>query len=266
MSKHSDFVDSLKDPDAFISSTHSVLVWVERHARTVAAVIGLGSFIGLAYVGYTYWNGQTESKAAERLYKGESELHKAESKIREERAKKMQDLAGLSSKSKGEKKPEQIRPVDYAKDYAPIVNQIKVDLKATADTRAAMVSALNLSYFLVQQKQFQEALEVLNIPSLKPGSGDLLGGFWRMHKGVVLIENQKADEALALFNQVLADPNLKPFHPEAMLKSGIALEIKGDGTKAKEIYEKLGREHPNSEASSSAAQFLRLLELKSKQG
>ncbi len=266
MSKNNNLAENIKNPDAFISTTHTILHWVERNARAVIAVVGIGSFLGLTYVGYTLWTGRVEDTAAEKLYKSEAELKKAESKIRDERAKKMQELAGLSGKNKAETKPELVRPVDYVKDYAGLVEQVKKDVKAHSGTRAALVSALNLSYFLVQQKQFGEALEVMKLPSLKPSSGDLLGGFWRMHYGLVLLENSKAEEALSLYNEVLASEKLKPFHSEAMLKLGIAYELKGDATKAKETYEKLGREYPNTEASNSATQFLRLLELKSKQG
>lgn len=266
MSKHNSVADDIKNPDAFISTSQAALHWLEKNAKAVFLIVGLGSLGGLGYVGYTLWTNQVETKAAEQLYKGESELKKVESQIREERAKKMQELAGLSGKKAPVTTPEQVRPVDYAKDYAGIVNRIKTDLKAHSGSKAAVVSALNLSYFLVQQKQFAEALEVMKIPTHKPSSSDLLGGFWRMHYGLVLLENSKSEDALNLYNEVLASQALKPFHSEAMLKLGIAYELKGDSAKAKETYEKLGREFPNTEASNSATQFLRLLELKSKQG
>lgn len=266
MSKNNNVAADLKNPDAFISTSQAALHWLEKNAKAVFLIVGTGSLIGLGYVGYNLWNNHVEAAAAEQLYKGEAELKKVESQIREERAKKMQELAGLSGKKAPTTTPEQVRPVDFAKDYGAIVDRVQADLKAHAGTKAAVVTALNLSYFLVQQKQFEKALEVMKIPTLKPSSGDLLGGFWRMHFGLVLLENAKAEEALSLYNEVLASKTLKPFHSEAMLKLGIAYELKGDAGKAKETYEKLGREYPNTEASNSATQFLRLLELKSKQG
>ncbi len=267
MSKQENLAATIKGPDAFQSTSARVLQWIEENARVVGAVIGLIALVAIGYAGYAFLNSQAETKAAEQIYKNEAELKKTESKIREERAKKMQEMAGLTGKNKAPSvpNPDLIRPVDFAKDYAAIVTQLKADLKANAGTRAAAVSALNLSYFLVQQKQFQEALDVLKIPKAPPG-GDLLGGFWRMHYGLVLLENSKPEDALSFYNEVIASDKLKPFHPEAMLKLGIAYEMKGDPTKARETYEKLGRDYPNTEASNSATQFLRLLELKSKQG
>lgn len=262
MSKKSDFTDSIKQPDSFVSTSHVVLHWIERHSVVMGSIVALGAALGLSYTGYNFYVNKTESSAAESIYKVESQLKKAESSIRDERAKKMQELA--SGKTKTAKAAEDARPVDYAKDYAPIVNSMKAALKDQSGTRAAMVSALNLSYFLVQQKQFQEALEVMKTPTKKPSAGDLLSGFWHMHYALVLLENNQADEALKLYSEVLATPDLKPFHAEAMLKSGVASELKGDAPKAKDIYEKIGREFPNTEAASSASQYLRLMELKAK--
>jgi TolA-binding protein len=51
-----------------------------------------------------------------------------------------------------------------------------------------------------------------------------------------------------------------------MLKLGMSYEMKGEAEKARQTYEKLGREFPDSEASSSALQYLRLLDLKTQKG
>lgn len=264
MSKKSDFRDSIKQPDTFISASDRALKFIEQNSKlfiTLFVVVATG---GVGYTAYNHYSSSKEMKAAEHLYKVEAQLKKAETQVRDERAKKMQELTGLLVKSKDSKRPEELRPVDFAKDFAPIVTSLKAALKDQAGTRAAMVSALNLSYFLVQQKQFQEALEVMKTPGATLAAGDLLGGFWRMHYGLVLLENNQADEALRLYDEVLGTSALKPFHSEALLKTGIANEIKGDAAKARDIYEKLGRDFPNTEASSSAAQYLRLMELKAK--
>jgi TolA-binding protein len=264
VSKNSDIKDALKQPDTFVSTSHVVLKFVEDHAKIFGTLVLVASIGGIAYVSHSFWRNQVEAKAAERLYKLEAELKKAEGKIREERAKKMQEMAGLTAGKKKDVKIDEPRPVDFAKDFAGIVGNLKAELKNVSGTRAAVVSALNLSSFLVQQKQYQEALEVLKSPDVKPAATDLLGGFWRMHYGLVLIENNKADEALALYQEVLATDTLKAFHPEALLKLGIAFEVKGDSPKARETYEKLGRDYPGTEASAAATQYMRLLDLKTR--
>lgn len=262
MSKKNDFKDSIKQPDAFITTSEHILAWIERHATLMFTLVLVGTLGGVGYVGYNYFRHRAEAAAVNALYGPEAELKKAEAKIRDERAKKMQELAGLKNGAQAPSNPDDLRPVDYAKDYAPAVERLKAALKEQAGTRAAVVSALNLANFLVQQKQYAEALSVIQIPTFKPSTSDLLGGFWRMHQGLVLLENDKAKEALELYKEVVAAADLQPFHSEAMLKMGITYELLGDKTQAQSTYEKIGREFAKSEAASSAAQYLRLMEMK----
>lgn len=244
-----------KGPDMFVSTSDKVFNFVEKHFKTVAGVIVAGIVVAVGFVTMNYLSSRQEHKAAEMLYAPEAALKKAESNLREQRAKKSKDGKAVEV------------PVDYAKDYAPLVEKVRLAIVANANTKAALVSALNLSNFLTQQKQYKEALEVLDTPKTKPSSGELLAGFWNMHRGVVLLENGQVDPAIAAYTAVTANSNLKPFHPEAFLKLGICYEVKGDVNKARETYEKVGREFPNTEASASAQQYLRLLDLNSqKQG
>jgi TolA-binding protein len=254
---------TLKRPDAFFLTSDKIAAWVEQHAQTVAMGVALIALVGLGWVGYGFLRSHAENQAAEALYGPEAELKKAETAVREERAKKMQELAGLSAKDKKQAKPETLRPVDFAKDYGPFVKKIEATIKDHANTKTALVSALNLSYFLLQQKQYEEALNALNTATYEPSHSDILGGFWLMHRGLVLMENKKYDDAGKAYQAVLDSRALNAFHPEALLKLGVAFELKGEADKARQTYEKLGREFPDSEASSSARQYLRLLELKS---
>lgn len=253
--------EDLKGPDAFVSLSDHFFRWVENHVRSIAALLFLLAVGSLGYVGYTHWQSGQERKAAEALYQPESELRKAETKAREARAAKMEQLA-VGKKAA----PEPTTPVDFGKDYAPIVEQISTQIKAHAGTKAAVVSSLSLANFLMQQKQFEQALAVLEMPTYKASSEDLLGGFQQMHRGLVLIENQKAEEALKAYDAVIGAQSLKFFHPEALLKSGVALEMKGDFEKARERYEKVSRDFPETDAAKSAQQYIRLLELKTQQG
>jgi predicted negative regulator of RcsB-dependent stress response len=250
---------AVKEPDVFISSSEHIYKWMERNAKPLLLLVGVAAVSAVVYATVGYLNAAKEQRAAEALYAPEATLKKAEADVRDERAKQTQAL--IADKTKKDAKAEVMHPADYEKDYAPAVAKIKEELKRHADTNAAMVSALNLSYFLSQQKQFAQALEVLDIPTSHAGTGELLGGFWLMHRGVMLIENGKVDEAIASYQSVVKSESLKVFYPEALLKLGLAYELKGDSTKARETYEKVGREFPETEASASAQQYIRLLEL-----
>lgn len=246
--------EALKQPDAFVSTSERVFQWLQKHGQLLGLAVGAAAVLAVGWTVYGYWQASAEAKAAEALYAPEADLKKAETKVRDERAKAMQDKKGKE------------RPVDFAADYAPAVEKVKAAIKANGGTKAALVSAMNLSYFLLQQKQYPQALEVLSLTTYTPGSGDIIGGFWLMHQGLVNMENQKYDEAAKAYQSVLDSKALAAFHPEAMLKLGVAYELKGDAAKAKQTYEKIGRDFPNSEASGSAQQYMRLLELKPQQG
>ena len=253
--------DDLKTPDAFIETSSHMIEWLTDHFKTVVAVaviavIGVSIWMGLGYL-----QRQKEQKATDEIYSAESELHKFEAKMDESRTKKTANV------EKGKKAaPVEETPNLSAKDYDPLVDKVKAAIRANSSTRAALVASLNLSYFLMQQKQQKEALEVLNLPSTQPPMGDVLGGLWQMHRGLVFLENHDVDQAVQAYQKVVSAPALKTFHPEAILKMGVAYQIKGDAEKAKENYEKVGREFPETEAANSAQQFLRVLELKGQQG
>ena len=246
--------DMLNNPDVFITTSDHIFNFVERHAKTAAGLFVAAIVIALGYVTYGYVSASREQSAAEAIYKVEAELQKAQADHSEKPA------AGLKKTP-----PEPPKPADYAKDYAPSVEKIKAQIQAHSGTKAAMVAALNLSYFLGEQKQVAPSLDVLQAVTFKPAEGDLLNGFWLMHRGVAFLENNQPDPAIVAYQGVLKAAGLKIFHAEALLKLGIAFQTKGDGAKARESFEKVAREFPESEASSTAQQYLRLLDLK-KQG
>ncbi len=247
----------VKSPDAFLSISEKVFVWLEKHAKLALTIVAGALGCAVIYVGYGYFKEQREANAAEALYRSEAGLRKAETDLRESRAKKMQDKVA---------NPVQAAPTDFSKDFGPSVESLKSEIVKQANSRAALVSSLNLVAFLVQHKQYEMALSVLEIPKYRPAQGDDLSGFFNMHRGLVLLENKKFDEAAKAYEDVLKAKSLRYLHPEALLKVGLTYELKGDTLKAKENYEKLQREFPATEAAKSGLQYLRLMDSKSQQG
>ncbi|CAM5999397.1 unnamed protein product [Sphagnum balticum] len=212
----------------------------------------------LSYATYGYVALRREQSAAEAIYRPEAELKKAQSDVLEARAKKMQDL----TKNKKPSDEEMVRPSDFNKDFAVVVDKVKAQIKAHADTKAAFVSAMNLSYFLIEQKQYPEALAALDLVTYKPSNGSLLEGFGLMHRGLALGENSQLEAALETYQNVLKSTDLKVFYPEALLKTGVLYQQKGDRAKAIDAYERLTHEFPEGEATTKAKQYLRLIDLK----
>lgn len=242
--------------DFLTTYTNKVSGWLYENSNTLGLLCLGGVLVAGGWVGYRFYDQSREESAYEAIYHAEAKLRKSEAKVREDRAQAMQ-------KSLGKKES---KPVDFAKEYAPLVQEIKAQLKAHSSTRAALVSALNLATFLTQEQQYEEALQALDIPSKVPPTSDVLGGIYRMHRGLVLIETKKTQEAMAVYQEILNSPRLKAFHPEALLKLGVAQELSGDLKQAQQTYERIDKEYPNSEASQSAKTHLRFLKLKGQQG
>lgn len=254
----------IQGPDMFMTFSEKIFHQIERNASAILAAVGLAAVLAIGFTAYSYYSAGQEHKAAEALFRPETELRDTDTKLREARAKKMQDMA--IGKDKTIKVDAIDKPADYDKEYSATVAKLTEAIRAHSGTKAAMVSALNLANFLMQQKQFPAALQVLEAPKYKPSDSDLLAGFWHMHRGLAFIENQKAEDALKEYKEILDSKSLKSFHPEAWLKTGVAYELKGDLNKARETYEKVDREFKGTEASNTASQYLRLLDLKPKQG
>jgi predicted negative regulator of RcsB-dependent stress response len=252
----------VKAPDAFVSTSDKIFTFIEHHMKTILALVLLVVIAVGADMALTYFKNAHEEKAAEALYGPEAELRKAETAMRDTRAEKMKELMAKDKKAK----PEIAKAADFNADFAPHVTKLQTAIGQNAETKAAMVSALNLSAFLLQQKQFALAEQILDEVKFHPSEGDLLNGLWQMNRGVVYIENKKYDDALAAYQKVLASPQLKYLHPEALLKTGFVQELKGDQAKARETYTKLKSDFPQSEASATAGQYLRLMDLKAQQG
>lgn len=241
----------LKAPDAFVSTSDKLFTMVEHHARSIGLFFMAILIVSTGWIGYGWIQSSRELSAADAIYKAEADLKAAQTKVENEQLKAA--------------KPDQAPKADYAKEFAPSVEKIKEQIKANGSTKAALVSAIKLSRFLMQQKQYAEAMAVLDLTSYKPAPNDIVGGFWFMHRGLTYMENQKTEEAIKAYEAVVAASNLKSFHPEALLKLGVAYEVKGDKVKARESYQRLEREFPNTEASTSAQQYLRLLDLNQSQ-
>ncbi len=252
---------ALKTPDVFISTTDHFFAWIERHARTVGVAAAVAILASVAWVSYGLWQSSRENAAADAIFQSSEDLKKAETKVREERAKKMQQTLGLG-KDKA-KNNEPVRPVDFAKDYQPAVDKVKAAIRTHANTKSAVVAAMTTVAFLMEQKQTAEALQVIELVKYQPARKDMLNGLWQMHKGLVLMENKKLSEAEVAFETILSVPELNAWYPEAQLKLGLTRELAGQPDKARAAYERTVKEFPQTDAAQTAQQFLRLMKLKS---
>jgi len=242
--------NDVRVPDAFHVAADKSMDFVAKNAKVFLAAFLVLLIGGVGYAAYGFLESRKERMAIEGLYPAEAELKKAQ--------------GGNDSELPI---PPVVNAADYDKKYATAVSKYQAQIQSFSDTKAAAVAAMNLSSFLRQQKRYEEAMKVLEIPRFRPSNQDLMAGFWHMHRGIVFLENKAHDQALEAYQNVLKDNALKLFHSEALLKLGFCYEQKGETAKAQESYERIEREFPNTDAAQAAQQYLRILQLKSiKQG
>ena len=263
MAKKIDKID-LKTPDAFHTTSDKIFVWIEEHAKTVVSVVGVIVALSLIYIAVNFVSQRREARAAETIYQAEGALKKAEASVREAREKENTRVPGPGDKKKAPVAP--AAPKTFEQNFGTLVSNVEAKISEIKTTRVGLVAAMNLAYFLIQEKQAARALTVLDLPTARPRSSDVLAGFYAMHRGLALLETSKFKEAAEQYQGVLAEKSLDALHPEALLKLGVARELAGDVDAARESYEKVGRDFPGTEASTSAQNFLRALALKAKKG
>lgn len=235
--------DEAKEPDAFISTSEHVVKWLVKYRVPAIGLVVAVLVTSMGWVGFNYWRNRTEVKASNFLFQYESKLRDAESKRVAARTKDLKLKPNTES--------------EYKEFLESPVNAWIEGLATVKNTRAAQLSALMLSQTLWEQKYFEPALRALQVPAVKRSVQNWVDAAWWLHKGVILLENQKADEAIVAFDLVLKSDKAKMFHPEALLKLGISYSVKGEREKAKAQYDRLEQAFPNSEAAKSAKLYRR---------
>jgi hypothetical protein len=241
-------------------SKDQFLAFLEKHSRAVLSSAGIALVLGTGFAAYSFWQAHRESTAAEAIYKAEANLRKVEQTSLASKAqniKKLSEGAGATSDKTGAGASEE----SFATTFLPAVKEIQATIANHAGTRAALVSAMSLSSFLMQKKQTELAGEVMGLPKYEPSRNEILGGLWRMQKALVLIENKKYPEAESLLQDIIKSDDLKLLHGEAWLRIGLAQEAQGQKDRAKETYLRVAKEFSASESGRSANQQLRWMAL-----
>ncbi len=232
----------------------SMTRWMEDHFVGIAVSLGLVFLLGLAYVGYSHWLGRQEAHATEALYEVESQLSKLKERVDD--PQNMDFLANLKDE-KNKKKP-----VDFDSEVQPLLKTAETRLKAHANTKAAVVTALKLSDLLFTLGRQSEAQTVLTWVTYRPKKGSLLFALQKLHMGHLLASAGNFQGAMDQIQSVVDTPSMRTFHAEAILRLGILSEQLNHVDRARDYYTKVSSEFGESEAARIAKNYLRALELK----
>lgn len=222
--------DELKTPDAFLTIGQRALDLIEQNLAVIISVLVVLILIGGAVIGYNSYQKHVEMQAAQMLYPSQK-------KISEE----------------------------LAKDHKVSESTLKTyetQLKANGGTAVGLASALETASELLKSSQAEQALDVLNLVKYQPKKTDFYFGLLKMTTGLAYLDAGQPDKALTEYTAVIREDAQKAFHPEALLKSGLASEKKNDFDKAKEFYERVSQEFSNTEQGHLALQYMMFLSRK----
>ncbi|MBX7231604.1 MAG: tetratricopeptide repeat protein [Bdellovibrionales bacterium] len=227
------------------SSSHETFTelfvsWLEKYSQVILA-LGITIFaIALVWLGYGQWMNYREKKASTVIYKLQSELDQLKSNF---------------SKLEGEKKKS--LDVDFMKTYGEKVHELKHAIYDYPHSNAAIIAALDLGTFLSKNKLTNQAIDLLK--QLKVKNNETLAAMLDFKIATLEMDERNYKESLALLEKIGANKNYSFLHGEALVKKGLALQKLGQFERAREIFQRIGVEYPDSESSRLAKGYLRLM-------
>ena|GEM_PF-6594401 len=216
--------EDLKQPDFFQSHGTQLAEFILKFQGvflTIGALILVG---GLAWIGISYWQSHRENAATTALYP-------VEKKIQDEmeKNKTISDAA--------------------LQDYDKV-------LRDHSSARSSLVSLISLSPSLIKAGKASWALDEISKAGYQPSNRDVYFGLEKMTQGLLALESQQPDKAAEIYQQLLAQDSQKSFHADALLKLGVAYQMKKDIAKARETFERVRKEHPRTQAGEMAFEYL----------
>ena len=117
--------------------------------------------------------------------------------------------------------------------------------------------------FLIGEEQQGKALVILN--KAKPLGSRELSASILMLKASVLANQEKVDEAIKTYDEVLADNGWSLFHAEALIQKGVLQSSKGDTDAAMESFGRAKGKAADSSFSRDASKYWRFLKIQKSQ-
>ncbi len=206
--------------DSLNSSLEGGAEWTGKNFKSVATVLAVLIVFGAVWTAINY---SQENKAA----------------------KAMTAYAPIEKDFLNWKNPEQPNPKDKDKKPAPTVDTQAlytrmIDLiKKEGDTPASQLAALMATEVAEKlgQAQQDELLDLMK-KTFKNGA-QLLDGLVMIKKGDLLANEDKCDQALALWKDVLSNKRMGYLHDTARLKSGLCLEKMSNFKEAEANYDQV---------------------------
>jgi hypothetical protein len=219
--------EDLKTPDFFVSHGHQVAEFILRFQNFFIGIGALALLAGISWVGFSYWQSHRENVTTTTLYPIEKKMQ-----TEFEKDKKISDGT---------------------------LGEYQKMLVDNSSARSSLVSLITVTPNLIKAGKAGQALDWFQKLSFQPSSNEVHYSLERMTEGLLALESGQADKAIGFYQQILAQNSQKSFHADALLKLGVAYQMKNDLPKARETFEKVRREHPRSQAGEMAFEYLLFL-------
>ena len=152
--------------------------------------------------------------------------------------------------------------LDFEKTYGDLPERLEKRIAIYRDTRAAMISAVDLAGLYSLHKKYDKALAVLK--EISPHKDNPLYALVQVRAASLEMELKKFSDAAADLQSVINNSSDEFLHPSALLKLGICYEQMGNWDQARETYSRVTTEYADTQAGHDARDYLRLLELNPK--
>ncbi len=229
----------------------------------IAAVVG-----GTLWTLMSYQNKKKEMASFTELYKitkvynqKKAEFEEAKA-AKDEKNQKKEDKVEEATKDEAAEKDLVMASGVLEKDYPNLPGQLENFIKEHKGSNASGEAALTLSEIYDEYKQPEKGASALKDVLENWGSKNVLYYVMQMRAGDLYAGTSDCEKAIS-FWQVVA--NSKSFiAKQAQLKLGVCLQKVGRVEEAKQWFNQLQEEDPNSSEGFSAKRYLRFLKFKSK--
>jgi len=241
-----------QDPlSLFIAKSNS---WVREYFWLLSSVLAICLVIFGLSLFYSYWQSQTNKKAAGILYQARKELVLAEKKAG----------GDILSFDKNQNFFEQAKKAKYSSEIDKSAH-IYIDLiKKWISKPSGLSAASEMAHFLYQYDKKEEAVDLLKLTDTGRRKESLLGFLVSFQLGSYLMDQTEYGEAIQHFQFITESEKAKWLWPDALIKTALCHEKRKEADLAGEIYRRVKNDFPDSQASEKARRYLNLFQLSKK--
>ncbi len=225
--------------------------WIEKKSKLL--VIG---FIAITLVLVSSWAvSSINKKNAEKVAKASGIVNR-----------KIELLQKSIAESEPKDTDAQDKKDQFASRKTEEMNKITDDLKSLIDTYPSKITTsfttVKWAKFLMDNEQEEKALEVLSL--LSPNKSAEFSAIPVLMKAGILAKNEKTDEALNIYNEVISVNSWSLFKNEALIQKASILQGKGEVEEAIKTLSSVEDTNEDSQFVSDSKKYIRLLRLSKK--